>query len=557
MTRVITPTNGAQKLKALIRQQEKAQGPSLLAASVTASLVAAAAVILLGLSGWFITAAALAGIAGPAAAKTFNYLIPSALIRLLAIIRTASRYGERMTGHRAALKALAVLRPRIFKGLTQSSVRDSLALSSGEASARLMQDVDAIQNHFVRRSAPWGALSALAAGLTMAALAGWPVALVILMTSLLGMGLSALIAHYLAKPASRAIQEASGALKSEFAALSAAAPELQAYGARDWAIGRIDTSGQALDEAARELARVGSLMQCAQSLALSIAIAGVVLTGPISTPPLMALALLAAVTTIEGAGALMNALRQAGGVEAAVERLGELMPATAPQATQPSSISPNINLPAFGLTLHAPQRLAISGRSGSGKTTLVERWMHLRPVISDEVQLGGLDLAQISPEAARSLFAYAPQQPMLLAGTVRSNLMLAHPQATEHDLWHALETADLADRVRRLPKGLDTRLGENGARLSGGEKRRLGLARTYLRPAPWLVLDEPTEGLDALTEARVLVRLEQHLNRSRQGLIVISHRTGPIEMCSHQIMVSSISPTGRICIQTNDLKQVA
>lgn len=557
MTRVIPLTNGAQRLKALIRQQEKAQAPSLLAASVTASLVAAAAVILLGLSGWFITSAALAGLAGPAVAKAFNYLIPSALIRLLAIVRTASRYGERMTGHRAALNALAVLRPRIFEGLTQSSVKNSLSLSSGEASARLMQDVDAVQNHFVRRSAPWGALSALGAGLGMAALSGWYVALVVLASSLLGMGLSALIAHHLAQPASRAIQEASGALKAEFAAMSAAAPELQAYGARDWAIDRINAKGEVLDEAARKLARVGSLMLSAQSVALSLAIAGIVLTGPIGTPPLMALALLAAVTTIEGASALMNALRQAGGVEAAVERLGELMPATDAKEPQAANLGTEISLTTCGLSLLPPERLAISGRSGSGKTTLVERWMHLRPVICGETQLGGLDISLLSPSTARSLFAYAPQQPMLLAGTLRSNLMLAHPEATEQDLWHALETADLADLVRRLPKGLDTRLGENGARLSGGEKRRLGLARAYLRPAPWLVLDEPTEGLDAMTEARVLVRLEQHLNRSHQGLIVISHRPDPLQMCKHQIIVSDIGLSGRISLQSNCLKQVA
>ena len=172
--------------------------------------------------------------------------------------------------------------------------------------------------------------------------------------------------------------------------------------------------------------------------------------------------------------------------------------------------------------------------------------MHLRPTLKGEALVGGHDLDSLGPDAARALFSYAPQQASLLSGTVRANLLLAHPSASDDEMWAALDCADLADLFRGLPKGLDTRLGENGARLSGGERRRLGLARAYLRPAPWLVLDEPTEGLDAMTEARVLVRLEQHLYRSGQGLILISHRPAPLELCSHQIEVSTLSPTGQV-----------
>ena len=547
MNRATPPlSHGAQDLKRLIRAQEKAQGLSLLAASLTAALVAAAAVLLLGLSGWFITASALAGLAGPLTAKAFNYLVPSALIRFLAIIRTASRYGERMMGHRAALQALAALRPQIFERLTKAPVSASLSLSSGEAAARLMQDVDAVQSHFVRRSAPWGGLSGLGAGLGMAVVAGWPVALVVLVASVLGMAMSAVIAKLFAYRAAREVQQASGGLKSEFAALSVAAPELQAYGARDWATGRLDDKGRALDEAGRRLAQAGSLMVCAQTLGLCLAIAGVILLGPIQSPPLMALALLAAVTTMESASALITALRHAGGVDTAIERLGEIMPDATVQTAASDSLAPQIYLSACDLELCPPHRLAISGRSGAGKTTLVERWMQLRAPVAGEARLGGQDLDQINPDQARSLFAYAPQQPTLLAGTVRANLKLALPDASDSQMWQALERADLAARFQRSPEGLDTRLGENGARLSGGERRRLGLARAYLRPAPWLVLDEPTEGLDPMTEARVLERLEQHLSHSRQGLILISHRPAPLRLCSHHLVVSSISPSGQV-----------
>ena len=111
-----------------------------------------------------------------------------------------------------------------------------------------------------------------------------------------------------------------------------------------------------------------------------------------------------------------------------------------------------------------------------------------------------------------------------------------------------LETVDLADRIRADPHGLDAWLGENGDTLSGGERRRLNLARALLRPAPWLVLDEPTEGLDAATEHRVLAGLSAHLARSDQGLILISHRPAPLALCDQRIQVAGIAADGRVRI---------
>lgn len=554
-TAPVSPSTGQDHLRALLKAQQKAQGSALLAAAVTASLVSAAAVLLLGLSGWFLAAAALAGLAGPIVASTFNYLIPSSLIRFLAVVRTASRYGERITGHQAALRALANLRPRLFEGLAGGPVERTLALSGGEASSRLVQDVDAIQNHFVRLSAPWGAISGLVAGMAMALVAGWKPAVVILVAVLAGTGISIFLARRLADPAGRQVQQASGLVKSDFAAMAAAAAELQAYGARDWATAQVGRQGQQLDAATRRLTRAGSALMATQTATMALTVIGVVLTGPANQPPLMALAILAAITTIESSAALMTALRQRGAVATAVERLGSLLD-SADQATgQPTDNSLTLVAPA--LTLNPPQRLAISGRSGLGKTTLIERWMHLRPAIKAETRLGGLDVADVAPRHARARFAYAPQQATLLAGTVRENLRLADPKADDTALWAALKAAALDERIARSALGLDTPLGENGTRLSGGERRRLGLARAYLRQAPWLVLDEPTEGLDPVIEARVLEGLEAHLQRTGQGLILVSHRPAPLALCDHHIAVLGRDEDGRIQMSQVPSRQAA
>ncbi len=114
---------------------------------------------------------------------------------------------------------------------------------------------------------------------------------------------------------------------------------------------------------------------------------------------------------------------------------------------------------------------------------------------------------------------------------MRDNLRLGAPDAPDTLLWTALRDAALDERVRALPNGLDAWIGEDGARLSGGERRRLSLARTLLRPAPWLLLDEPTEGLDPATEARVMHRLAIRLAASGQGALIISHRPLPLQFC--------------------------
>jgi ATP-binding cassette subfamily C protein CydC len=188
----------------------------------------------------------------------------------------------------------------------------------------------------------------------------------------------------------------------------------------------------------------------------------------------------------------------------------------------------------------------VTGLSGAGKTTLVERLMGLRAPVAGEALLGGVDVAELDVEGARALFAYAAQDVRLLAGSVADNLRLAWPEASDDALWKALEDAGLADRVRAAPAGLDAPLGDNGERLSGGERRRLGLARAYLRDAPWLVLDEPTEGLDAATEAMVLERLARRLARSGQGLILISHRAAPRALCDTVLRVRGLGADGRL-----------
>ncbi|MDO9608005.1 MAG: ATP-binding cassette domain-containing protein [Brevundimonas sp.] len=530
----------------LIAAQRQAQRARLRIAAAGGAVVAVAATCLLGLSGWFITGAAIAGVAGSAAVQAFNYMMPSATIRLLAILRTGARYIERVAGHEAALKALARLRPQLFDALAAAPPAQALALSSGEASARLVQDVDAVQTLFVRLSAPW----ALGAGAVSAALLAGMASPVAGLMLLLAMGLSAagsvLIARRLAAPAGREVQIATGRLKDRLASLEAVSPELKAYGLDRWAASEAAHAASGLDRAQIALSQAGGWMAAWQATVTGLAVAAVVPATLGASLPMTALAALAAVMGIEAAAGLVGALQQNGAAVEAARRLDALasVPSLAPS---PAPSEASLVLSADGAHLAPQMRLGLIGPSGSGKTTLAERLVGLRDALPNEARLGGLDIAAIAPDDRRPLFAYAAQDIRLIDGTIRDNLLLAGP-ADDTALWRALEDAALAERVRADPAGLDARVGPNGERLSGGERRRLGLARAYLRSAPWLVLDEPTEGLDPATEVQVLSALDRRLKHSGQGLIVVSHRPAPTELCDRVIRVEGIAEDGKISL---------
>lgn len=501
-------------------------------AALCAASAGAASVLLLALSGWFLTAAATAAATGYAAA--FNYLLPSAAIRGLAIARTAARYGERLLSHQAALLAMAELRGRLFGKLAAQDSRAAPDLSSGAASARLIGDIAALENLVVRRPGRTGALVGAGLGVGVASLAGWKAALCLgLVLAVTPFALAAL-ARRLTRGPSAAAASALGDLRSRFVDYATARPEIVAYGAGARVSAELLGICARLGDAKAALARSEGVMLGLTAFN-AVAAASIVLLvgdGPAAN---IALAALGAAASVEGMGApVLAAFRQAG-VDEALSRLNEMSSLVG--APKPASPPPAPATITIGRETFAPgARIAILGPSGSGKTRLIEALAGLKPPVH-ELAAGGAPLTSWDASDLSGQIALAPQDAALIAGTVADNLRLARPGVTEEDMRAALAVTCLDQWAAGLPHGLETSLDEGGGLLSGGERKRLALARALLADRPWLALDEPTEGLDAMTEAALVRRLSDWLDATGRGLILASHRPAPLRLARRSIHV--------------------
>ncbi|WP_095588999.1 amino acid ABC transporter ATP-binding/permease protein [Actibacterium ureilyticum] len=489
-----------------------------------AATVLVMGVALLALSGWFITAAAAAGLIG--LGTVFNVFAPSAMVRFLALGRTAARYGERLATHDATLRALSRLRVRLLQGLTRAPYRSLERLRANAFLNRVTADIDALDGVALRLMLPGLAGLAVIAGTAL--VVWWLVDARVALVLALGYGLLPsvifVVGQWLARRPSRRAESGMQALRSRLIDLIATRDELVVFGRMGHAQDRADAAARYHAEAQSALDRTETRMGAALDLA-GVAVTALALglgadlaqAGQI-TPAQAAIGVFAALALSETVAPVRRALTEIGRMIPAARRvLPALRPADAP-APDPAPAPTGGALSARALTarrgtraLFAPleftlqpgETIALTGRSGCGKSTVL--LMAAGQIAPDggAIDLGGIAIATL-PEATRTaLIAMVPQRHALIAGTIAENLRLADTGADDATLWAALRATCL-DRTIRDKGGLTAPLGFRGAGLSGGEARRLVLARALLRRPRVLLLDEPTEGLDAPTARAVL-----------------------------------------------------
>lgn len=502
----------------------------LLPAALASACSELAAAGLMATAAWLITRAA----EQPPLASVSLAIVT---VRALALGRGALRYADRLLGHDGVLRAVAGFRTRVYEALVPLAPAGTPAFRSGDLLTRLVDDVDAAQNLLLRVLIPAAAACTVAAGATTMATVVLPQAGVLLGLLLATAGL---VVPALVLTLSRRTSRADKQVRAELAALTLdltqGAADLAAYGAR----------ARAHERNLRACTRIAALERRA-AWTTSVASTTVLLLQAIATIGVTWLALRAhaaaelpavhltvlvvlALVSFEALTPLPTAARHLAEARVSARRLADLMdtppPATDPPTPTPLTLRAPVDVditdlrvrhtpegpPVLdGVSLHLPPgRLTVLlGTSGSGKSTLIATLMRFVPYDSGSIRVGGRELRDCAGTDLRRAITGVTQDAHVFHTTIRANLLLAHPAATDTELREAVRKARLLTWIESLPDGWDTLLGENGSAMSGGQRQRLLLARALLADPPVLILDEPTEGLDPETADAVLADILQ------------------------------------------------
>ncbi|QTL05655.1 thiol reductant ABC exporter subunit CydC [Aquabacter sp. L1I39] len=538
-----------QPVLALFFRQHRGR---ILAGMTLAAVTILAGVALLGVSGWFITATAIAGLSA-ATALAFDVFAPAAAIRFLALARTAARYGERLVTHDATLAVLADLRERLFRGWAGPGAARQLLARPAKLLFRLTADIDALDSLYLRVLVPAAAACAVAlvAGLVLGLLSPWLGLAFAAVMLLGGFGLFAIAAHA-SRPAARRRAYAVEALRARTVDLTAGQTELAMAGRLADQCAAVIHADHRLAQADEALNRIDARVAAGYGALSAVLMAGMLVAtfwlaqaGRMDAP-LMAMALLVALGALEPFGALRRGAVELGRTLLAARRIAPRLVPDAPlprPAIPPAGIAVQANGLAFRhpgaardvlsdicLTLAHGERIAIVGPSGAGKSTLLA-------LIAGEI-VPSAGLLQAEPATLLT------QRTELFEDTIAANLRLAAPEKDDPSLLNALDVTGLASDVSKLRLGLETRLGEGGMGLSGGQARRLALARLLLRDTPLWLLDEPTEGLDGATAADVLTRLREQAGG--RSLVIATHIRREAELADQIIIMENGRITARL-----------
>jgi ATP-binding cassette subfamily C protein CydC len=513
-------------------------------AIVLGSVMIASSMVLFGMAAYLIAAAAL----GP---LLVFLSIPIYLVQTMGIVRAASRYCERLVSHNTTFCLLARLRVWVYQRIEPQAPAHLVARRSGDMLARLVADTEELQNFYLRVVSPlvvalvislltFGVFSIFSMGMAWVSL---------LFLVLAGMGvpfLSLSLAHGLGRQQVKARAE----LNIQVVDGLQGVRDVLALGREQDRLASLVACDRVLGKVQRRMANIAGLQMALGDLLMNLAmVVLLVLAIPLVAAGhidgvylgVIGLLILASFEAVQG---LPSAFQGLGHARAAAERVFAVADAQ-PPVSESAMLQPILSQPGgydlsfehvsfsyqpgerevlkdISFSLRPGNRIAVVGPSGAGKSTLVRLALRFWDPTSGAICLNGQDIRRYSLHDVRDCIAVVAQDTYLFNDTLRANLLLARPQASETELETALEQAQLIDFVRQLPQGLKTRIGEQGLQLSGGERQRVAIARAFLKNAPILILDEATANLDPLIERALLESLDE-LARGRTTL-QITHR---------------------------------
>lgn len=525
---------------------------------VLAIVTLLASIGLLTLSGWFLSASAVVGVAG---IYSFNYMLPAAGVRGAAITRTAGRYFERLVSHDATFRVLSHLRVSTFSKLLPLSPAGLAHFRQGDLLNRVVADVDTLDHLYLRVISPLvGALVVI-----LVVTLGLGVLDVTLALTLGGIMLLTLLLlpplfYRLGKSTGEKLTALRGQYRQHLTSWLQGQAELTIFGASQRYREQMENTELSWHDAQRRQSELTALAQALMLLISGFAVIAMLwlaaggVGGNTQPGPLIALFVFCALAAFEALAPVTGAFQHLGQVIASARRITEItdcppevtfsagetaMPAQvdlrldAMSFTYPQQVQPALK----GVSLEVPagQRVAILGRTGCGKSTLLQLLTRAWDPQQGEILLNGQPLASLSESALRATISVVPQRVHLFSATLRDNLLLASPAASDEALATVLTQVGLEKLLD--DGGLNSWLGEGGRQLSGGELRRLAIARALLHDAPLFLLDEPTEGLDATTESQILDLLAEVTKG--KTVLMVTHRLRGLSQCDQIIVMDN------------------
>ncbi|WP_312670901.1 heme ABC transporter ATP-binding protein/permease CydC [Pseudescherichia sp.] len=510
---------------------------------VLAIVTLLASIGLITLSGWFLSASAVVGVSG---LYSFNYMLPAAGVRGAAITRTAGRYFERLVSHDATFRVLQHLRVSTFSKLLPLSPAGLARFRQGELLNRIVADVDTLDHLYLRVISPLvGALITIVVVTIGLSILDVTLALTLGGIMLLTLLLLPPLFYRAGKPTGEKLTTLRGEYRQQVTSWLQGQAELTIFGASERYRAQMENTELSWHDAQRRQSELTALSQAVMLLINAVAVLAMLwlAAGGVGsdTQPgaLIALFVFCALAAFEALAPVTGAFQHLGQVIASAVRITQITqyppevrfndnqtppPAQAALTLDNVSFSypqqPQKALDGISLQITAGEHVAILGRTGCGKSTLLQLLTRAWDPAAGEIAINGEPLASLSEPALRATISVVPQRVHLFSATLRDNLLLASPTATDDTLAAVLTQVGLEKLLDE--GGLNSWLGEGGRQLSGGELRRLAVARALLHDAPLLLLDEPTEGLDATTESQILDLLE----RVTQGktVLMVTHR---------------------------------
>ncbi|WP_307164264.1 thiol reductant ABC exporter subunit CydD [Streptomyces rishiriensis] len=540
---------------ARVRAMAGARRGRLALALLLGSLALGSAVGLMATSGWLISRASQQP-------PVLYLMVAVTATRTFGIGRAVFRYAERLVSHDAVLRMLADTRVAVWRRLERLAPAGLRSTRRGDLLTRLVADVDALQDYWLRWLLPAGSAVVVSAG--SVAFTAWllPEAGAVLAAGLLTAGVGVpLITGAVARRAERRLAPARGVLATRTADLLTGTAELTVAGALPVRTAGVRAADSVLTRIASRAATATALGDGLTALVSGLTVTAAALVGAQAVADgrlsgvTMAVVVLTPLAAFEAVLGLPLAVQYRQRVRRSAERVYEVLdspePVREPERPRRAPASPfplvlrglaarhagqdRDALAGVELTLTRGRRIAVVGTSGSGKTTLAQVLLRFLDVGAGSYTLGGVDAHTLDGDDVRRLVGLCAQDVHLFDSSVRENLLLAKKGASEEELRDALARARLLEWADSLPGGLDTLVGEHGARLSGGQRQRLALARALLADFPVLVLDEPAEHLD-LPTADALTRDLLAATEGRTTLL-ITHRLAGLEAVDEVVVL--------------------